>query len=68
MDTTSLVIAIGGTLIFFAVLIWKAIWFARKIAVEAEPSDGKVMDDRNASAHAGTSAVTGADADDDPSA
>jgi hypothetical protein len=36
MDTTALGIAIAGTLIFLGALIYKVIWFVRKVNEEPE--------------------------------
>jgi hypothetical protein len=36
MDTTALSIAIVGTLVFLGVLIYKVVWFVRKISQEPE--------------------------------
>lgn len=38
MDTTAIAIAVGGTVIFVGVLLWKGLWLLRKIR-EAEPED-----------------------------
>ncbi|MDP5052423.1 MAG: hypothetical protein NWP69_01420 [Congregibacter sp.] len=36
MDTWTLVIVIGSTVVFLAVLIYKALWFVRKVQAAAE--------------------------------
>ena len=40
MDSTAIIIAVGGTLIFFGVLIWKGLWLLRKMQ-EEPPEDGE---------------------------
>jgi len=47
MDTTALAIAGIGTAVFIGVLVWKGIWFLRKINEAPDPSEdeaGKARD------------------------
>jgi hypothetical protein len=44
MDTTTLGIAMGGTLVFLGVLIYKVIWFVRKVNEEPEQTPGQEPD------------------------
>ncbi|EED32314.1 hypothetical protein NOR53_3307 [gamma proteobacterium NOR5-3] len=39
MDTPTLVIAVSASLLFFGVLIYKALWFIRKIQQAPDPRD-----------------------------
>lgn len=36
MDSTAIAIAVGGTVIFVGILVWKGLWLLRKIR-ESEP-------------------------------
>lgn len=39
MDTTTVVIAISASLLFFGVLIYKAVWFIRKVQQAPETKE-----------------------------
>ena len=45
MDATALAIAAVGTLIFFGVIVWKAVWFARKINEPESDAQSSPEDD-----------------------
>ena len=49
MDATAIAIAVIGTLVFFGVLIWKAVWFVRKMneSEAAAQSDAAAADERD---------------------
>jgi hypothetical protein len=48
MDTTSLTIAIAGTLLFIGLLLYKALWFFRKINSAPDNPESKNGDEQQA--------------------
>lgn len=48
MDTTALAIAGVGTALFVGVIVWKGLWFLRKINEEPVPDESDDEADRGA--------------------
>ncbi|MEE4278507.1 MAG: hypothetical protein V2I82_08610 [Halieaceae bacterium] len=58
MDTTTLIIVAGATLIFFGLLIWKGFWLIRKIGQSPDP-ESEAKSQGNTESEKGNSAGEG---------